>query len=165
MAAAPRLRRHVIHGEPPRDLVARTFAGGWYTCPSPPIDHLLDAYSCMVGWYLGDGAARVRVRPIVDPVRDREIAEGRILRKGLATQRTGGLLARIGLEIGRTNLHECVRFGESVLAVASTRCLQIDPETLAWRGDAFGDLVDGSDPTVVHHNHPQLDPRTGRLLT
>lgn len=155
-----------VAGEIPPELEARYFAGGWYTRPSPPIDFLLDAYSSMLGWYLRDGRAHVRVRPIVDPIRDQEIAEGRILRKGLMTQLTGGPLARVSYDIGRTSLHECIAHGGSIIGVAARRCVLVDPETLAPRPrDAFQGLFDEEDPSVIHNNHPQVDPTTGNLVS
>lgn len=154
-----------VAGALPAGLDARYVAGGWYAPTQPPIAHLLDAYTTMVGWTIRDGRAYVRVRPIDDPNRDAEVAAGRILRKGLGTPPGGSLLSRASTAIGRPSVHECVVFGDAVLAVSTPRALWIDLATLEGRGDAFTGAYDARDPGVTHGNHPQVDPATGRLVT
>lgn len=155
-----------VRGAIPVGLRTRYFAGGWYTRPEPAIPHLLDAYTAMVGWYLADGAARVRVRPIDDPVRDEELASGRILRNGMAVRTGGSLRGLVNTAIGRANVHECVVHRGEVLAATHLRTLRIDPDTLACRPeDAFAGAFAADDPFIVQNNHPQVDPRTGNLVT
>ena len=154
-----------VDGAIPPGLDVRYFAGGWYAPTTPPIAHLLDAYSTIVAWTLRDGRARVRSRSLEDPNRDAEVAAGRVLRKGLGTPTPGSLLARVTSAIGRPNVHECVAFGDAVLAISTPRALWIDPDTLAIRAEAFTDRYDPRDPGITHNNHPQVDPRSGRLVT
>lgn len=131
-------------GKLPRDLRARFFAGGWLALPGQPVDHLLDADSSMVAWDLQDGRARVRARPLAEPA----------------------CAFRAGHDVGRTSVHDCVAFEGSVIAASAQGYVQIDPDTLAPRDlDAFTDLFDDDDPSVAPNLHPQIDPRTGRLLT
>jgi carotenoid cleavage dioxygenase-like enzyme len=154
-----------IAGAVPAGLDARYVAGGWYAPTTPPIAHLLDAYSTLVSWTFRGGRARVASRSLEDPLRDAEVAAGRVLRKGLGTPTTGSFLARVTAAIGRPNVHECVAFGDAVLAISTPRALWVDPDTLAIRAEAFTDHFDPRDPGITHNNHPQVDPRTGRLVT
>ena len=100
----------VVSGAIPERLDAIYAAGGWFRPVDHRIRHLLDAYACLVGARIRPGGVSVRVRKLADPLRDAEIAAGRILQKGLFTPVPRGAGRDTHL-MGRHGIHDADRAG------------------------------------------------------
>jgi len=150
----------VERGEVPRDVDLTYWAGGWYRRARPVIPHLLDAWSTASAVRITRGGGHVRVRPCADPLREAEERAGRILRKGMFTRGDG--LARFGVKVGRSTMHECLLWDGRLIGTSHIRWFSLDPRTLSPAAEV---IPEARGATRGLNMHPMIDPRTGALVT
>lgn len=150
-------------GAVPEGLEAVYVAGGWYRTRDRRIDHLLDAYPCLVELRVGGAGGRVRARRLDDPLFDAEERAGRVLRKGILTM-VGPGAGRVTHVMGRSAMHDAIAWDGRVLLTAQNRYVTLDEELRDAARDVLEGLVTPSS-TLQYNMHPQVDPVTGRLVT
>jgi len=156
----------LIEGAVPEGVDLGYWAGGWFRTPSRRIDHLLDCYSSAISVRIRTEGSSVLVRRCDDDVYDAEMAAGRILHRGMFTNRGGGLLSRMGIEFGRNAIHDCVAWGGRVLASTHGIDYWLDPRTLEQTGaDPLASVRRELSGSAILAHHPRIDQRTGRLVT